>query len=779
MQLESVHHIQQLKADIQQYTTAHLAEDRSCNRILVHRLESLATEGQRVANEERMLKSLEFDECRTRFNDVHEAHAETFDWMLEGSGDPQVPHAGFKEWLRSSKSIFWISGKPGSGKSTLMKFLSKNPKVRHYLQDWAGDAASPVIASWFFWAAGTPMQRSQEGLCQSLLSQILRRCPELLPIVRAERWEDQSAYGTKTDPWSLRELDVAFGILAQQTIPSKRFCLFIDGLDEYDGLPADVIRRIQLLSRSDNIKLCLSSRPWTAFETAFRNVNSIWLQNHTKPDIKRFVEDILEKDKSFTQAERKDIRYRTFVHEVIERAQGVFLWVYLVVNELLKGLGEENKLEDLEDKLNALPDSLEEYFRRIFNGVDKVHQTESAKVFLLTAYAGVSLPAVCYHFLEKEHRAPGYALKATIQPFTSKELTLLHKDVHNRLNFLCKNLLEVQEVLKATGLAQERGSRVVFIHRTVRDFLMTKDMHEVLIKRATEGSQPGWNAHVALCQVLLARIKSLDLHEGTPEILRALYILVDALMFHAQNAENEEKRPETKLLDQLHNVISLSGTNLVKTEAQSLSTDLDENTPDSFLGIAAQSGLILYVKGKLDSNPKLLHNKRGRPLLDYALRPERLTGWFPQPVEFVKFDMVRMLLAKGADPNQKVSLYGGLTVWGLFLLWCRKMEDTDDSQAKDLGFETAKLMIRQGANRSLRLKTKRRQLVRSGPDEISYTAKYQRPVQLGVSTEIYVPVELTAIDIMKEFFVTNKIAEIEAIVPEGKNWSIWDAIRWN
>lgn len=76
------------------------------------------------------------------------------------------------------------------------------------------------------------------------------------------------------------------------------------------------------------------------------------------------MRDILENDKIFTQAERADKRYGMFVNvnEVIERAQGVFLWVYLVVKELLKGLGQRNKLEDLRAKLDTLPDSLESYF---------------------------------------------------------------------------------------------------------------------------------------------------------------------------------------------------------------------------------------------------------------------------------------------------------------------------------------------------------------------------------------------------------------------------------
>jgi hypothetical protein len=44
----------------------------------------------------------------------------------------------FIEWLASGDGIFHISGKLGSGKSTLMKYLYKHPRTRRELAKWAG-----------------------------------------------------------------------------------------------------------------------------------------------------------------------------------------------------------------------------------------------------------------------------------------------------------------------------------------------------------------------------------------------------------------------------------------------------------------------------------------------------------------------------------------------------------------------------------------------------------------------------------------------------------------
>jgi Cdc6-like AAA superfamily ATPase len=44
----------------------------------------------------------------------------------------------FLNWLSSGTGIYHVSGKPGSGKSTLMKFLCDHPHTKAELEKWAG-----------------------------------------------------------------------------------------------------------------------------------------------------------------------------------------------------------------------------------------------------------------------------------------------------------------------------------------------------------------------------------------------------------------------------------------------------------------------------------------------------------------------------------------------------------------------------------------------------------------------------------------------------------------
>jgi hypothetical protein len=94
----------------------------------------------------------------------------------------QQVRQSFLTWLRSGDGIYHISGKAGSGKFTLVKFLCQNPRLIRELEQWAGNKKL-VFASFFFWASGDKLQRSLEGLYRSLLFEILNQCPELIDKV--------------------------------------------------------------------------------------------------------------------------------------------------------------------------------------------------------------------------------------------------------------------------------------------------------------------------------------------------------------------------------------------------------------------------------------------------------------------------------------------------------------------------------------------------------------------------------------------------------------------
>ncbi|KAK7451501.1 hypothetical protein Landi51_04872 [Colletotrichum acutatum] len=218
-----------------------------------------------------------------------------------------------QQHLEPEKGSFCRRGKPGSGKSILMKFLVTHPATRVKLGAW-GNGYTMVIASHYFWNAGSSMQKSQRGLLQTLLYEVLRKVPSLIDRVCSRR---RSALQHKLmESWGMEELLDAFALLATQTDLSVKFCFFIDGLDEYTdrakrydntfedvGITTtgtklrpteDLLRVIQDLASSPSIKICASSRPWDAFLDAFgAQPWQLRMEDLIKDDIRTYVTDTL------------------------------------------------------------------------------------------------------------------------------------------------------------------------------------------------------------------------------------------------------------------------------------------------------------------------------------------------------------------------------------------------------------------------------------------------------------------------------------------------------
>ncbi|KAK3693303.1 hypothetical protein B0T22DRAFT_38122 [Podospora appendiculata] len=130
-----------------------------------------------VWDEGRIMKSLCASERDARIDQIDPNSGHTFHWVFD------KPSVGLSQWLQRGQGIFWISGKPGSGKSTLMKFVHRDPRTTELLHRWKSSARQ-VRASFFFHHRGTATQKSFEGLLQGIISQILEAQPELLAVIR-------------------------------------------------------------------------------------------------------------------------------------------------------------------------------------------------------------------------------------------------------------------------------------------------------------------------------------------------------------------------------------------------------------------------------------------------------------------------------------------------------------------------------------------------------------------------------------------------------------------
>lgn len=449
--------------------------------------------GRDIAVVLHLLESLSFEQMNSRQSAIHEAHANTLQWVFTNK---------FYTWAQSSGSIFWISGKPGSGKSTLMKWLLVNDQTARALHHWA-DSQKLVIASYFFWCHGTDLQRSQEGFLRALLYDILCHRSDIIATVLPDDWEraksDFAIGKGSIHEWTRPRLEAIFKRLSALESTRTKFCFFVDGLDEFFGDHDDLIDTLRHLI-GPGIKLCVASRPLNVFEHEFgQNLeNKIYMQDVNTNDIQLYIKDKLLKRSDFKSLQTKIAEVTKISDEIVQKSQGVFLWVFLVVRSLIDGLRNYDRVSQLRERLHHFPSDLKEYFQYIFDSLDPIYKKISAHMFQVALASHTPLHPLIYWFLDELEDDPDMAVSVPAEALKQEELDSRMYEVRIRINGRCKGLLEVLR-------SNADEDAVYFLHRTVKDWLKSAEMQTFLLSR----QQNDFNAHLTICKASLAVLNSI------------------------------------------------------------------------------------------------------------------------------------------------------------------------------------------------------------------------------------------------------------------------------
>ncbi|KAK0708830.1 hypothetical protein B0T21DRAFT_270516, partial [Apiosordaria backusii] len=491
-----------------------------------------------VYKKERVLQALFFDGIQQRYDMVDEAHAQTFRWLIDGSDDDygSEDHGNdfdeelfsmkfnargkFTSWLLSENGgAFHISGKLGSGKSTLMKLLVDSPRTRDALQSWAG-GRTLVFTSFFFWKSGSQLQKSLAGLVRSILYYILRACPELVPDLLPDVWSQLSGI-----PWyclseiSITTNDIHRGLTQVLQSPDKHspgtrcFCFFIDGLDEYEETPqndrkvlVDLLNNWHLAAPG-MVKLCVSSREDNVFMNAFSHEHRLRLHELTRHDIKHYVTDRLQ---GIPDSQGK----LYLVNNVLKRSHGIFLWVSLVVKLIREQMENGTNIPDLVKWMDGLPDELNSLFDSILQSLNPIDRKRAYQVFAMLreekrflkdqetrgpehcgrmSFRLILLVALPY--LDDYERSGSFALQDRLNRHLEPPVEVLRSRLfysERRLRGWCRGLVEASST--------SRGDAYVdFTHRSFADFLELPN-----IRQAMRSELEGFSAINALSRTMLA-----------------------------------------------------------------------------------------------------------------------------------------------------------------------------------------------------------------------------------------------------------------------------------
>lgn len=672
-------------------------------------LSDTARRGQGYFAEQLILQRLRSLSIDHRHEMITREHSHTFSWIFDESSSDKsgVAPVKFTDWLKYEDGLYWVSGKPGSGKSTLMKFLATHETTQDFLNEWAGEKRL-VVARFYFWNASTHhSEKSQEGLLRAILYQILRRCPELIQVAYHDQWVALTSDAmllreTRDDLLTTPALLDAFRKLSTSIATTDiKFCFFIDGLDEYAGRPADIIKLVETLKSYENVKTCVSSRPWNEFEASFGNDNpwKLYMQDLTVGDIRLYVESMLGENARFRELRESDPQCPDFVQYIVSSAQGVFLWVFLVVRSLLDGLTNSDRIVDLQRRVEELPKDLEEYFEKILFGTDDRYRQQSAHAFTITMTAVEELPLMAYWIIDQED--PSFLTTTKLATPSLQTLESRFMQMERRLKALGKGLLERTTYLRYDDMTAEEkllfSHSVGFLHRTVNDYFKTAVAGSML----REWSAPTFNPDLEICKAIGALIKMSPESSFKDEAEPAALILFGPFFDHAYRLDQGETHDQaliTSILDELQTSLQprleSCGKELYREGADQIrwympNVESKHQTLDPnllFISMTIARGLTNYVAGKLTQQPQLCSTISHQfPSITVCMH-----GGFGPERGKVDMAMLRLVLKHGANPNKG---FNSLSEWRIYLDWT-----VDRSPDKKLDYDCIAELLRYGAD---------------------------------------------------------------------------------
>ncbi|KAF2001862.1 hypothetical protein P154DRAFT_618946 [Amniculicola lignicola CBS 123094] len=295
---------------------------------------------------------------------ANDCYPGTTDWVIT---QPKI-----KAWARGDQAYgtLWLKGKPGSGKSTICA------KLVRFLQS---DGRHTVLYCFYTYRISGVHPHPSTFILSSLLSQIVRQNKTLSTYV----YEDYISEGHSPSLQNLK--DIFCKCMAQVKSPS----ILIDGIDEcvrYDRhgniLDLNLIRGVlrdmlQLQSTNTSLatpKLLIVSRDISQISGILLKKPTLSLDDEThamQSAIRAFVRKrFVEVQDSLDGLELAQNILAELEDKLLSKAQGMFLWVKLVMMQLENDVYNSH---DLEYVIEKLPSDLNEFYERILLKINRLN----------------------------------------------------------------------------------------------------------------------------------------------------------------------------------------------------------------------------------------------------------------------------------------------------------------------------------------------------------------------------------------------------------------------
>ncbi|CAM1502182.1 Fc.00g041660.m01.CDS01 [Cosmosporella sp. VM-42] len=624
-------------------------------------------------------KGLYFESMHDREDSVANNFEATYEWIFQRepkqeNGKPLW--ASFPEWLEcGSKTPYWITGKPGSGKSTIMKLIARHSGLRMHLLPWAGSLPI-VITNYYAWNSGFNMQKAWEGLKKTVLHQVLNQKPSSIPRIAPRRW---ALFQALRDPqsfpaWETWEVDESFEALLKECGKSMAVALFVDGLDEFEMPPAEVVSRICATADSSagGIKICVASRPWTEFDDAFNDGPMLQMHLLTQDDMTTFVSRRFQGNRGYIELKHIYPQEATqLTEDVVLKANGVFLWVSLVVIDLIDLLTAGDSIAQLQETLDRLPSDLSSLYDAIWERIPTRHLLDACVMIRLSKAAYGPTPWLLM-WLADECRS----MQVSVNAMSLERKFHARKALKRRLATRTRGILELSQAINEV---------VNFSHRTARDWAAQSHVWERICSSCPEDFEPnllllkaesllmaddGTTSDYAPNQLWLAVMRALWYAsqvpaESSPAILGTLIQTLEDF----DEATLEAYRRVQQTWPEIYRI---KGHGTHWSSRQDIFGHR-QGLPNTFLGLVAQFSILPYVKDKVQARRSFLYQwapKNSIGLLENAVfgykyymgenfKPPNGLPYIPSSQRLAT---VRFLLGQGVQQSKVHGAHGMVSI---------------------------------------------------------------------------------------------------------------------
>lgn len=319
--------------------------------------------------------------------------------------------------------------------------------ILHHLRTansmWMSEEEQWTMIPYFFYDRGKELvQKSFDGLVEEILYQIIvhfeacrtylleARLPRLLAQLRHDGYDvpfmafnpSKSVFADAMQTlqrqtpavsralrtlngWTTTEvLDALHRIFWPNNGPTIKICFVIDGLDEHrDGDDRQQPNHRDMMdyllgleasaARSGHyVRIILASRADDIFPEYLAHRPNLPIHHYTGEAICAYAQDQVK-----SRVFREDPEFESMMqlcNEVTEKAEGVFLWVQLVISQMIEGYSEGNKVWQLRKELDKLPEDIETLYAMALSRRKSKYAAETYIMLQLVMHARAPLDLI-------------------------------------------------------------------------------------------------------------------------------------------------------------------------------------------------------------------------------------------------------------------------------------------------------------------------------------------------------------------------------------------------